>query len=247
MSLKVMQRILWAKVLLLLLPALLVKAQATFTDELWSEIRPVYEKTLEHPFLKGLSDGTLPRSRFEFYLLQDSHYLRAFGQALSVLAAKAPREQWAITLNEHAAGALKAERQLHEQILASYGLSKSRVQKVTVAPSNYAYTTHLLATVHRRPFAEGLAAVLPCYWIYWEVGKELVKKGSKDPDYQRWINQYAGEEYGNVVRQVLDMMNAEAARLDAESRRAAKNLFLLSARYEYMFWDMAWREEQWSP
>jgi thiaminase/transcriptional activator TenA len=89
--------------------------------------------------------------------------------------------------------------------------------------------------------------VLPCYWIYWEVGKELVKKGSKDPDYQRWINQYAGEEYGNVVRQVLDMMNAEAARLDAESRRAAKNLFLLSARYEYMFWDMAWREEQWPP
>jgi thiaminase/transcriptional activator TenA len=88
MSLKVMQRILWAKVLLLLLPALLVKAQATFTDELWSEIRPVYEKTLEHPFLKGLSDGTLPRSRFEFYLLQDSHYLRTFGQALSVLAFK---------------------------------------------------------------------------------------------------------------------------------------------------------------
>lgn len=232
-------------------PVLLAAAgadgQSRFTDELWSEIRPIYEKTLRHPFLKGLSDGTLARSRFQFYLLQDGHYLRAFGQTLSVLASKAPREDWAITLNEHAADALKVERQLHESILGSYGLSKRDIERAGVAPTNYAYTTHLLATAHQRPFAEGLAAVLPCYWIYWEAGKELKKLGSKNPDYQKWIDQYAGEEYGKVVRQVLDMMNAEAARLDPQSRLAVKELFVRSARYEYMFWDMAWREERWVP
>jgi thiaminase/transcriptional activator TenA len=232
-------------VLLLSIPAF--SAEASFTDELWSAIRPVYAKTLEHPFLKGLTNGSLPRSRFEFYLLQDGHYLRAFGQALSVLAAKAPREEWAITLNEHAAEALKTERRLHESILGSYGLSKDAIAKAVVAPANYAYASHLLAAVHQRPFAEGLAAMLPCYWIYWEVGKELKKKGSSNPAYQRWIDQYAGEEYGEVVGQVLEMMNAEAAHMDTRSRRAAKELFLLSARYEYMFWDMAWREQKWLP
>jgi len=210
-------------------------AEQPFTDTLWAEIRPIYAKTIEHPFLKGLSDGSLPREPFEFYLLQDAHYLRAFGEALSVLAAKAPREEWAITLNEHAADALRTERRLHESILGSYGVTRSAMAGAAIAPTNHAYTSHLLAAVHQRPFAEGLAAMLPCYWIYWEVGKELKKRGSKNPDYQKWIDQYAGEEYGKVVRQVLDMMNAEAARLDPQSQRRARDLFVISSRYEYMF------------
>jgi thiaminase/transcriptional activator TenA len=170
-----------------------------------------------------------PRSRFEFYLLQDSHYLRAFGQALSVLASKAPREEWAIVLNEHAADALKTERQLHEGILASYGLTRTAIANAVVAPSNHAYTSHLLAAVHQRPFAEGLAAVLPCYWVYWEVGKALKKKGSKNPDYQRWIDRYAASEVRQGGRQVLDMMDAEAASLDPRSRQAANTLVLSAA------------------
>jgi thiaminase/transcriptional activator TenA len=241
-----MKRLLSCIGILACVPA--IHAQAPrFTDELWTDIRSIYAKTLDHPFLSGLASGSLPRSRFEFYLLQDAHYLRAFGQALSVLASKAPREEWAITLNEHAADALKTERQLHESILGSYGVSKEAIARAPAAPTTHAYTSHLLAAVHQRPFAEGLAAMLPCYWIYWEAGKELKKRGSKNANYQKWIDQYAAEEYGQVVRQVLDMMNAEAARLDPQSRGAARNLFVLSARYEYMFWDMAWREERWLP
>ncbi len=218
-----------------------------FTTELWNHIRSIYAATLNHPFLRGLSDGTLPRERFEFYLLQDGSYLRAFAQALSVLAAKAPREDWAITLNEHAAAALKVERQLHETILASYGIPKKAILEARPAPTNYAYTNHLLAAVWQRPFAEGLAALLPCYWVYWEVGKELKKRGSRHPDYQKWIDQYAAEEYGMLVEQVLAMMDEEASLLEAAARQRARDLFTLSARYEYMFWEMAWRQERWAP
>ena len=236
------------RLLFLALLALSCRAADTrFTTELWAGIRPIYAETLRHPFLKGLADGSLPRSRFEFYLIQDSHYLRAFAQALSVLAAKAPRDEWAVTLHQHAADAIQTERQLHENVLRSFGVSPAAVKDTPMAPANYAYTNHLLAIAYQRPFAEGLAAVLPCYWIYWEVGKELKKKGSRNPDYQRWIDMYSGDDYGKVVRQVLDMMNTEAARLDPESRRALKAHFRTSTRYEWMFWDMAWREEKWPP
>ena len=231
--------------ILLLLAVPASAEQPVFTGEMWQAIRPVYTKILEHPFLEGLSDGSLPRSHFQFFLVQDSHYLRAFGQALSVLAAKAPRAEWSITLNQHAANALIEERRLHESILGSYGLSQSAIDATPIATANYAYTNHLLVAAYQRPFGEGLAALLPCYWIYWETGKELKKRGSRNPDYQRWIDQYAGEDYGKVVQQVLDIMNTEAATMNAGSRRAAKDLFVLSARYEYMFWDMAWREENW--
>lgn len=217
-----------------------------FTSQLWAGIGPIYEKTIRHPFLRGLAGGTLPREKFQFYLLQDRRYLRVFGQALSVLASKAPRAEWATTLNRHAIDSLQEERLLHERILASWGVPAASME-APMAPSTYAYTNHLLAAVHRLSFAEGLAAVLPCYWIYEEVGKELKKRGSKDPAYQKWIDTYAGDEYGAVVKQVLAMMDEEAARSSPAVRQSARELFVVSARYEYLFWDAAWRLEKWAP
>ncbi|MCU0227717.1 MAG: thiaminase II [Bryobacterales bacterium] len=232
----------------LMLGALVASAQqAPFTRQLWAEAEPVYQATLRHPFLTGLADGSLPRQKFRYYLVQDALYLRAFGQALSLLAAKAPREEWAITLNQHAIETLQAERQLHASILAEGGISADAVQQTTMAPVNAAYTNHLLATVSQRPFVEGLAAVLPCYWVYLEVGKHLVAKGSPDKDYQRWINQYAGTEFEKNVQAVLEMMNQTAATEGADARGRAVRIYERSTRYEYLFWDMAWREERWTP
>lgn len=211
-----------------------------FTNELWAAIEPVYAKTLVHPFLKGLADGSLAKARFEFYLKQDALYLRAFAQAVSIVSSKSPREEWMRILSQHAIDALKEKDSLHEGLLRGAAAQ-------SMAPVNLAYTNHLLATALRGSFAEGLAALLPCYWIYFEVGKELKKRGSKDASYQRWIDAYADPAYGETVETVLRMMNREADRLDAAAKAKCKEAFLTSARYEYLFWDMAWREEQWLP
>ena len=228
------------RLLLLVFLALPVLAQ-DFTDQMWANISPIYEKTIQHPFLEGLTGGDLPESKFQYYLSQDAQYLGVFNRALSILASKAPNREWSTILNRHAVETLEVELQLHESLLDS---DKRAPQ---MAPTNVAYTNHLLASVSQKSFAEGLASMLPCYWIYWEVGKELKKRGSKNPDYQRWIDQYAGEDYGATVNQVLAMMNTEAARISPALRQEALRLFELSARYEYMFWDMAWREEIWPP
>ncbi len=147
--------------LLLMLAALPCRA-ADFTAEQWSAIESIYSKTLAHPFLKGLSDGTLPRECFQFYLIQDSLYLRAFAQALNLLAAKAPREDWSLTLAQHSIDTLKEERRMHHVVLASYGVTPAMAAAAEMAPTNSAYTNHLLAAVQRLTFAEGLAAMLPC-------------------------------------------------------------------------------------
>jgi thiaminase/transcriptional activator TenA len=236
------------RVLVLALAALSLQAgELKLTEEMWTDIRPIYAKTLAHPFLKGLTDGTLPRAHFRFYLMQDAKYLRVFGQALGVLASKAPRQDWAITLNQHSLGSVKEVDTLHAIILRAYGVPLEQSRDIAMAPVNYAYTNHIMATALGKPFAYGLAAVLPCYWIYLEVGKELIKKGSKDTEYQKWIDSYASDAYAKEVADVLDMMNAEAAKLDPESRHDVRELFKTSARYEWMFWDMAWREEKWLP
>ena len=217
----------------------------TFTDELWEENRDIYEEILRHPFLRGLSEGTLSQEAFSSYMIQDAHYLREFARALSVTASKAPREEWAALLNRDAADTLQYERKLHESVFGEYGISTEQVKHTHPSPAAFAYTNFLLVTAYSRPFAESLAALLPCYWIYWEVGKELKKQGSKDPIYQRWIDSYASEEYGNSVMLILSMMNELSNTASPSETQRMREHFRRSARYEWMFWDSAYHQQSW--
>ena len=216
-----------------------------FTSTLWQAIAPIYRAILAHPFVAGLTDGSLPREAFRFYAVQDALYLREFARGLSVAAARAPREEWIIMLNEHAAGALRVERTLHESFFKEFGLSPEAVAATPLAPVNLAYTSYLLAVAYGAPFHEAIAALLPCYWIYWEVGKTLERAGSRDPLYARWIGTYASEEFGAVVRDVLACVDTLAATLREEDRETMRRHFVTTSRYEWMFWDMGWRREAW--
>jgi thiaminase/transcriptional activator TenA len=217
----------------------------SFSAELWQTITPIYAAILDHPFVRGLTDGSLPRETFRFYAVQDALYLRDFARALSIAAARAPQDDWIIMFNEHAAGALKVERSLHESFFAEWGLTPEAVAATPLAPANQAYTSYLLATAYGAPFHEAVAALLPCYWIYWEVGQALERLGSADPLYARWIGTYASEEFGALVRLVIECVNEMAARHGASEREAMTRHFVATCRYEWMFWDMGYRQERW--
>jgi thiaminase (transcriptional activator TenA) len=216
-----------------------------FTDELWKSIVPIYAAILRHPFLRGLTDGSLPRESFKFYAVQDALYLREFARALSLAGARAPQDDWIIMFNEHAAGALKVERELHESFFRDFGLTHEAVAGKTLVPTKSDHTKYPPSIAYGSPFHEALAAVLPCYWIYWEVGKELEHAGSSDPLYKRWIGTYASEEFGSVVRAVLAATDQVAASLGSAEREAMRRHFVTTSRYEWMFWDMGLRREAW--
>ena len=227
---------------------LLVEPQVrTFTDELWEENLDIYQEILDHSFLTGLSEGTLRQEAFSFYMIQDAHYLREFARALSITASKAPREEWATLLNRHAVDTLVYEKTLHESVFGEYGISTEQVAHADPAPAAFAYTNFLVVTAYSRPFAESLAALLPCYWIYWEVGKELKKKGSKDPLYQRWIDAYSSEEYGDSVKAILEIVNQSSGSASRDEIQKMKEHFRRSARYEWMFWESAYQLQTWPP
>ncbi len=217
----------------------------TFTKELWQEIIPIYESIIHHPFIKGLIDGSLSEESFKFYVIQDALYLREFARSLSIAAAKAPEDDWIIMFNEHSAGALKVERALHDSFFRDFRLKKKDIVNTTLAPTNLAYTSYLLSTAYSSPFHEVIGALLPCYWIYWEVGKALISRGSPNPLYQRWIDTYGGEEYARIVKAVLNITNKIARGLKEDQKEAMKKHFITTSRYEWMFWDMGLRCESW--
>ena len=226
-------------------PPLLAVPQTSFTDELWVSIEPIYAAIRRHPFITGLTDGSLPRERFEFYAIQDALYLREFARALAIAGARAPKDDWIIMLTEHAAGALRVERTLHEGFFQEFELTADAAVTTPLAPTTLAYTNYLLTVAYGAPFHEALAALLPCYWIYWEIGKELAGAGSPDPLYARWIATYGSAEFGAVVGAVLDATNEVAARLGDVERAIMRRHFRTTSRYEWMFWDMGHRCELW--
>jgi thiaminase/transcriptional activator TenA len=218
---------------------------SALSQRLWGEIEEVYEAILEHPFLAGLTSGELPRAAFLFYVIQDAHYLREYARALAVCAARAPGEADIQMFAEHAAGAIAVERELHTGFFADAGIPEADVAATPMAPTCVAYTSYLLASVYGGSFAEALGAVLPCYWIYQEVGTELARRGSPDPLYQRWIDTYGGEEFAAVVAAVIELTDRLGPRLSAAETERMTERFRATSRYEWLFWEMGLRREAW--
>ncbi|MFG2819526.1 thiaminase II [Kitasatospora sp. NPDC048365] len=215
------------------------------TDELWAAIEPIYAEILDHPFLRGLTDGTLPQDAFRHFVVQDSHYLRDYARALAVCAAKAPGEAEVRAFADDAVGAIAAEQGMHAEFMTAFGGSAEQAADEPVLPTTRAYTSYLLATVYGGSFAEAVAAVLPCYWIYARVGEELLAKSSPEPLYAKWIATYGDEAFQSVVRRVLELTDRLGEEISPAERRRAVEHFTTTSRYEWMFWDAAWRGERW--
>jgi thiaminase/transcriptional activator TenA len=219
--------------------------EKNFTESLWNSIEDIYGKILKHPFVMGLSDGSLNETAFRFYVIQDALYLRDFARGLAMLGAKAPEDKWLMMFAEHARDTVVVERALHESFLTEWGLSIDDIQRTPMAPNNLLYTSYLLRVAHERPFHEGLGAYLPCYWIYWKVGKELERRGSRSSLFQRWIETYASDQFGTIVEEVLTVVNTVADRLDSEQRERVREHFITTTKLEYLFWDMGFQMQDW--
>lgn len=209
------------------------------TQHLWDSSSDIYRHILAHPFLAQLVDGTLPHETFRHYVVQDGLYLQDYSLALRGLAANAPDPAVARMFDEHADNAIAAETALHAELLAELAPSGEPER----SPTTLAYSSYLLATVRGGSFADGLAAVLPCYLIYWEVGRTLAADSSPDPLYARWIETYGSPGFGEIAEAVIDVVDhLDVARAVTDRMQ---HHFRIGARFEWMFWDAAYRREGW--
>jgi thiaminase/transcriptional activator TenA len=220
-------------------------APRTWSERLWDEIEPTFAAILAHPFIVGLTDGTLDSEVFAHYVAQDVHYLRDYARALALVGAKAPTLVDTAMFARHAAEVYDVELSLHGTLLPALGLDAAAVDGTAVTPTTRAYTSYLIATAYGGSFADGLAAVLPCYWIYAKVGEALVAHGSPDPRYQRWIDSYGGDDFAATVAAVLDLTDRLGSELNPADEAVARAHFATTARYEWMFFDAAHRRENW--
>ena len=212
-----------------------VKPAGPWTAALWAAGGETWHQILDLPFVRALGDGTLDEDLFAFYLDQDALYLRDYSRALATLSARADTAEAQVHWAAGAHEAIAAESQLHEGWLAN------RARLGGPSPITMGYTNFLRATAAGDDYVVGAAAILPCYWLYEEVGAVLSSQNHADHPYAEWLSMYGGEEFAaEVARSLAEVERAFEAASPAQRVRAAR-AYLSACVYEHEFFDQAHR------
>ncbi|AKH98035.1 thiaminase II [Halanaeroarchaeum sulfurireducens] len=218
-----------------------------FTDELETRAEPVWESILEHPMVVELGEGTLDEEPFRYFIRQDYRYLIDNARALAQGTAKAPDYERMTTFAELLTLTVDFEMDLHRSYAQEFGIPEAELEATEPSPTTRGYTDFLLRIGATGTFGEIVAALLPCMWTFNETGKRLAENGLPDDErYATWVQTYAGDEYTELTRAAEDIMDDLAADASQEERERYRSLFETGVRYEYRFWDAAWRQEEWS-
>lgn len=219
----------------------------SFSDHLRKLAQPIWNKQLSHPFVLALGKGTLPERKFKYYILQDARFLGDLSRVFAAGALRAPDSDSALRFTKLAEDTLTVERSLHENYGKRWKMTAKAMASVPMAPTNYAYTRHMLTVAHTGSAAEITVVALPCAWIYCVVGQHLLKHGlppQKHP-YRDWLLLYASPEFAEVQEWMRATVDRWAKTAGKDEKRRMEESFVLSSRYEWMFWEMAWEEETW--
>ncbi|MDH6252712.1 thiaminase/transcriptional activator TenA [Chryseobacterium sp. H1D6B] len=213
-----------------------------WSEQTWQEIEGRYQSITAMPFITELSNGSLPQEKFRFYMTQDSLYLEHFGRTLSLIAAKIQDIQDVLAFMRFAENTIVVENALHELYFKDFGVT----DKGILEPACHHYIHFLRSTASFDPVEVAVAAVLPCFWIYKEVGEYIYnnQKSTSNP-YQKWIDTYGGDEFSIAVQQAIDISDKIAERATPEIRKRMTEAFVMSSRMEFHFWEAAYELKTW--
>jgi thiaminase/transcriptional activator TenA len=217
-----------------------------FSDEAWRRTASLREAIHQLPFNTELAAGSLSRDRFQTYIIQDAIYLGQFSRALAISAAKAPDTATMQSFAQSALGAIAIEQALHGRYLRDFGVDPADIADTEPSPDCLAYTSFLIAAAYHDPWEVLVAALLPCFWLYWDVGRTIAQTAAPDNPYKAWIETYADERFGDAVRMVIAITDRAAEAATAPIRAKMLTAFIRACQYEWLFWDGAYQRRTWS-
>lgn len=205
---------------------------AEVETEWWEHISTIRHDIDELEFVTGLGDGTLGRDQFLWYLAQDALYLRDYSRALAAASQLAPTSEeqafWAAGAERSIAG----ELQLHESWLPSEAICDTRPSATTTG-----YLNHLLAGAARGDYRVLIAALLPCYWLYQDIGERLHLLSHPEHPYRSWLDAYADTAFAEASARAVSLVMRTAAEAPPEAQEAMREAFRLSAAHERAFFE----------
>ena len=206
------------------------------------KVAPIMEAIRQHDFIEELGNGELTKKQFHFYIHQDTYYLSTYGKVLASLSTRLKDVEHASDFLNFANDTIAVEKILHQE----FAEELNAFEKPKKSPTCSLYTGFLSEVLTYDSVEVSLAAVLPCFWIYKEVGDYLLTKATLENNpYQKWIATYGGEDFANAVRRATEITESYAQNSNDEMKKEMTKVFLKTAQMEWMFWDSAYKLEKW--
>ena len=213
-----------------------------FCDDAWRRTTGLRAAIHALPFNRELAAGTLDQVRFQFYITQDALYLEQYARVLAMAGARGPDGATLRLFAESALEGIAVEQALHAQYLTHFHADPAQAEP---SPDCLNYTSFLLATAYHDPWEVLLAALLPCFWIYWDVGNAIAREAAAGNPYGAWIDTYSDQAFGAVVQTVITATDKAAEGTTDQIRNRMMTAFTRSTQYEYLFWDGAYQRRGW--
>ncbi|MEV7828903.1 bifunctional hydroxymethylpyrimidine kinase/phosphomethylpyrimidine kinase [Microbacterium enclense] len=180
-------------------------------------------------FVAGLASGDLDRDAFHWYLGQDLLYLREYARVLARAAALAPNvdEQrfWAAA----SVSCLVEEAALHQ--------SHVDPARLEPASSTLDYTDHLHAASTAGSYAVLVAAILPCFVLYTDIGARWRGTFAPEHPYADWLTAYGDETFAASSAEAAGIVDAAARTASASIRAAMAAAYDRSMALELAFFE----------
>ncbi|WP_054949980.1 thiaminase II [Numidum massiliense] len=216
-----------------------------FSEVVREAAKPSWEKGLRHPFVMGIVNGNLPLDTFKFYILQDIYYLKHFGKVHAMAAVQADDFRITAFLAEKAKTTAEAELTVHKQHAEALGITDEEMAQFKPAPTAYAYTSHMYRAALSGRLSETIAALLPCYWLYGEIGEINKEAQPQEPLYANWIRTYASDWFQQGVQEFVDLFDRLAEGASVAEKARMQEQFVIATEWELAFWEMAYTKEKW--
>jgi thiaminase/transcriptional activator TenA len=218
----------------------------SFSAHLHQLAQPIWQAQHDHPFVRGIAEGTLDAGKFALWLKQDYLFLIDYARTLSLASARAPDPEAARRFQDLADSTLNVEMDLHRSYCAEFGITPDDLERETKLLTTQAYTDFILRTAAIGEYHELIAAILPCMWGYSEIGLRLAERPRpSDARYAAWIDMYSSQDFADLAAWCRDVTDRTAADASPAARAQMERAFLTCSRYEWMFWQMAWTNESW--
>ena len=199
-------------------------------DQMSKSCENIIEEIKSMNFIKEMINNTLREDIFEFYIHQDAIYLEHYAKSLLIISSKLEDTGYRHFLSDNAISVIKEEISMQQQ----YTMDKNNNNKIS--PACFMYTNYLLRVSYSEDVSISLAAILPCFWIYWVIGKYIKEQSTENNKYMEWINTYSSDEFEYNINKIIEIINDVAKESSMPVKKKMLTAFTEASKLEYMFW-----------
>ncbi len=207
-----------------------------FSEYVFARVKHIYAALIDHPFNQELMAGTLVYDKFTYFLEQDCLYLKNFARCQEMIASRV-EQKFVLSFLRFRDLSYAAEQKIIQQYL------NDELKATALGHATRFYCNYLLRMCSVENYAIGIASVMPCFWLFHEIGHFIAKNSTPDNPYAPWINNYTSVESVQIAAEAISIFNEVALNVNNDIKQSMEDAFYRSCIHELHFFNDAYTSQ----